>query len=106
MATHALLTDFLTDSEREAIPDRYFTLLDAALASGNTSEVANLLTLSAYWNSNPFLRPHLTEAANNTKSINGHLSVPEKRVNAIAAEIYTQIDRITGKCDKLDSIPA
>ncbi|MCM1142717.1 MAG: hypothetical protein NC453_29445, partial [Muribaculum sp.] len=61
-----------------------------------TSELRNLLTLAAYWNSNPTIRPRLTEAANKVAATKA-LSLPERRVNLIAAEIYRQIDAITGK---------
>lgn len=42
------------------------------------------------------MRSELTEAANKAASI-GRLSLPEKRVNQIAAEIYSRIDILTGK---------
>lgn len=103
MATVAPITDFVTDSERESILNRYFTLLDAAIANGSSAEVGHLLTLSADWNRNPFLRSHLAEASNKAQPIEV-LSLPEKRVNDIAAEIYSHIDHITGKSD-IDSIP-
>ena len=104
IATLALLTDYISDAEREAVFNRYFDLLDTALSTNNTTELANLLALSAYWNSNPSLRPRLTEAATKAASVEA-LSLPERRVNQIAATIYTQIDKITGKYDDISDIP-
>ncbi|MCM1139136.1 MAG: hypothetical protein NC453_11260 [Muribaculum sp.] len=96
MATLALITDHLSDAEREAVLNHYFELFNTALSTNNISELGNLLTLAAYWNSNPSHRPRLTEATNKAASV-GALSLPERRVNDIAATIYTQIDNITGK---------
>lgn len=110
MATLALITDYVTDQEREAILNRYFTLFDTAITSGNTPEVANLLTLSAYWNSNPFFRKrikgHLEHSLIPHSSFQIELSLPERCINAIAAEIYTQIDHLSGKYDNIDPISA
>lgn len=110
MATIALITDYITDSEREAILNRHFTLLDAATAAGNTNEVRNLLTLSGYWNSNPFLRQRIKAYMEQILIPNFSslidMPIPERRVNAIAAEIYTSIDAITGKYDMIEEIPA
>jgi len=96
MTTPALISDFCTDEERAAILDRYLELFDAALATNDTAELGNLLALSAYWNSNPDVRFRLTEVPNKIASIEG-LSLPEKRVNTIAAEIYAKIDILSGK---------
>jgi len=87
MATLALITDFCTDEERAAVFDRYLEMFNAAIASSNTAELGNLLALSAYWNSNPNVRQRLADVANKAASIET-LSLPEKRVNPIAAEIY------------------
>lgn len=100
MATLALISDYITAEEREAVLNRYFYLLDTALSTNNTAELGNLLALAAYWNSDPILRPRITEAANKVAPIKG-LSLPEKQVNKIAATIYSQIDEITGKYDDL-----
>ncbi|MCM1140279.1 MAG: hypothetical protein NC453_17060, partial [Muribaculum sp.] len=102
MATLALITDYVSDSDREAILNRYFNVFDTALPTNNTAELGRLLALAAYWNSNPTIRPRLTEAANKSASIKA-LSIPERRVNEIAATVYIQIDEITGK---YDDIPA
>lgn len=102
MATLALIIDYITDTERNAILNRYFDLFDTALLANNTTELGSLLSLAAYWNSDPAIRPRLTDAANKAASIEA-LSLPEKRVNIIAAEIYSQIDQITGK---YEDIPA
>lgn len=96
MATLALIFDFITAEEREAVLDRYFDLFDAALTVGNVAELGKLLTLAAYWNIDPTIRPRLTEAVTKAQAMDG-LSLVERRVNPIAAEIYTRIDNITGK---------
>lgn len=96
MATLTLIFDFITAEEREAVLDRYFDLLDAAFTVGNVAELGKLLTLAAYWNIDPTIRPRLTEALTKAQTVNG-LTLPERCVNPIAAEIYTRIDNITGK---------
>ncbi len=80
----------------EAVLDRYFDLFDAALTVGNVAELGKLLTLAAYWNIDPTIRPRLTEAVTKAQAVDG-LTLPERRLNPIAAEIYTRIDNITGK---------
>ncbi len=99
------ISDFCTEKERAAIFDRYIEMFDAARSANDTAELGNLLALAAYWNNAPSMRPTLTEAANKAASIES-LSLPEKRVNQIAAEIYTKIDSLTGKYDELDSLTA
>lgn len=96
IATLALIFDFITAEERETVLDRYFDLLDAALTVGNVAELGKLLTLAAYWNIDPTIRPRLTEAVSKAQTVDG-LTLPERCVNTIAAEIYTRIDNITGK---------
>lgn len=91
MATLALNSDFCTDEKRAAIFDRPLELFDAALSANDTAELGNRLALSAYWNNFPSIRLKHTEAANKVASIEG-LSLPEKRVNTIAAEIYTRTE--------------
>jgi hypothetical protein len=98
VATLALIFDFITAEERKAVLDRYFDLLDAALISGNVAELGKLLTLAAYWNIDPTVRHRLTEAVPKAQTEDG-LTLPERLVNPIAAEIYTRIDNITGKYD-------
>lgn len=90
MATLALISDFCNDKERASIIDRYIKMFNVALAANNTAELGCLLALAAYWNIFPSIRPKLTNAANHAVKIAG-LSLPEKRVNAIAAAIYAQI---------------
>ena len=104
MGTIALIIDFITDDERNAVIDRYIAMVDDAVASDDTAKLGNLLALAAYWNSNPCVRQRLAEATNKVASIEA-LSLPEKRVNAIAAEIYARIDAITGKYEELN-VPA
>ena len=98
MATLALISDFITANEREAVLNRFFELFDAALSSENIAELGRLLSLAAYWNSDPTIRPRLTEAATRAQAIGG-LSLPVCRVNLLAAEIYSLMDTITGKYD-------
>ncbi len=105
MATLALISDFCTDEERATIFDRYIEMFDAALSANDTAEFGNLLSLAACWNSYPSMRPILNEAANKAVSI-GNLSIPEKRVNQIATEIYEKIDSITGKYKVIDNLTA
>ncbi len=105
MATLALISDFCTDEERAAIFDRYLEMFDAALLANDTAELGNLLSLAAYWNNTPSMRPRLIEATDKAASI-GSLSLSERRVNQIAAEIYAQIDTITGKYNELDGLTA
>lgn len=105
MATLALISDFCTEEERSAIFNRYFEMFDAAIATGDTAELGNLLALAAYWNNTPSMRSRLTHAADQAASIEA-LSLPEKRVNALAADIYTQIAVLTGKYADVEDIPA
>jgi len=95
MATLALISDFCTDEERTAVIDRYLEMFDAALSANNTAELGSLFALVAYWNNTPSIRSRLTEIDNKVALIEV-LSLPEKRVNNIVAEIYVQIDTLTG----------
>lgn len=104
MATLALISDFCTDEERAAIIDRYTVLVNGATASNDTAELGNLLALAAYWNSNPGVRQRLTDVANKAVATET-LSLPEKRINAIAAAIYVQIDTLAGKYAFASEIP-
>ena len=90
-----LISDFITPEEREALLNGYFDMFDAALSAGNIAELGKLLTLAAYWNSDPTIRPRLTASAK-TQIIVG-LSLPERLLRPISAEIYTQIDTLIGK---------
>jgi len=103
MATLALIFDFCTDKERAAVMDRYLELFDDALTAKDTAELGNLLTLAAYWNISPSLRPRLIQVTNKAAPIEG-LSLPEKRVNAIAAGIYARIGTLTGKYADVEEI--
>lgn len=105
MATIGLIIDYITDEERAAVLDRYIAMVDAVIASNDTAELGNLLALAGYWNSNPTVRKRLSEIITEAALLEG-ISLPEKRVNAIAAEIYSKIDTITGKYEVLDNIPA
>lgn len=105
MATLALITDYITDTERDAVLNRYFELLEVAFTTSNAEEFGRLLTLAAYWNSNPTFRPRLIETNEKIQYLDC-FSLPEKLVNSIASEVYFQIDKITGKYDNYDYMPA
>jgi len=105
MGTIAQIFDFITDEDRNAVIDRYIAMVDAAIASNDTAELGKLLALAAYWTSNPGVRQILSEIVTKAALLAG-VSLPEKRVNAIAAEIYAKIDTITGKYEIYDYIPA
>ena len=96
IATLAQISDFITAEERDAVLTRYFDLFEAAMSTDNVAELGKLLTLAAYWNSDLTLRPRLSAAASKAQPI-AALSLPERRVNLLAAEIYTRIENITGK---------
>lgn len=102
MAALAQISDFCTGEERSAILNRYFELYDAALQSENVEELTRLLTLAPYWNSDPTIRPLLSDAPNRTSSIK-EFSLPVRRLNPIAAEIYRRIDSITGNFNILSA---
>lgn len=105
MGTIALIIDFITDDERNAVIDRYIAMFDAAVTSDDTTELGNLLALAAYWNSNPCVRQRLFEIVDKATLVEG-IPLPEQRINAIAAKIYSKIDSITGKYELWDDIPA
>lgn len=110
MATLALITDFCTDEERSAVFKRYLSLVDAAISSNDIAELGRLLALAAYWNNSPSLRSKLHDLIEKHliphSSLLIELTLPEKRVNAIAAAICAKIDAITGKYEDYDYIPA
>lgn len=103
--TLSLIQDFATVEDRKTIFDRFVELFNVALQHNDSEEIGKLLTLAAYWNSDPTIRPRLTASANSASSI-PELSLPEKRVNIIAADVYRQIDTITGKYDMIEEVPA
>lgn len=98
MTTIAQIFDFISDEERTAVIDRYIVIVNAAIATNNAAELSNLLALATYWNSNPSVRRRLTGIASKAALVED-VSLPEKRVNAIAAEIYSRLDILTGKCE-------
>lgn len=102
MATLALISDFCNDKERATIIDRYIEMFNVALAANNTAELGNLLALSAYWNNSPSIRPKLIQIANKAASIES-LALSKRRVNHVAAEIYSQLDVLTGKYADFDN---
>lgn len=100
METIGQISDVITADEREVVFNRYFELFDAALAAGNVSELGKFLVLAAYWNSDHIIRPRLTEAAAKVQAMDG-LSLPERRVIAISAEIYSRIDALSRKFEDI-----
>lgn len=95
-----------TPNQYAAVMDLYEAIFTKAVSEGNTSEIARLLVAAVYCNSDPDRRRKITELtdqliANNELRLN--LPLPVVRVNAIAAEIYTRIDRITGKYEILSA---
>lgn len=94
-----------TEDQRQAIRNKYTELFRKALAEENSAELADLLAAAPYCNTNPEWRPLLTDLAAQAAGVEG-LSLPEKRVNPIAAEIYSEIDKLIGKHEVADQIPA
>ena len=109
LGTLTLIEHRVSPSLREAIFNRFTHLLEASIKVNNTAEISNLLTLFPYWNSNPTHRSlikDLSQKSENVlkeeKKITNLDSVPSEariisRLNPIAAEIYSNMDAITGK---------
>lgn len=121
LETLALISDGVTPSEREAIFNRFTEIVEASVASKDPKALPTLLGLAAYWNSDPLLRQKIQAL---TASLEGKfdvttarsgsaegqrplsevsISLPLLRLNSIAAEIYSRIDKITGKYDILSA---
>ncbi len=98
LATLADIGMFGTEEQRQSIMSLYTSLFDAALQAGDTSELGRLLSLAAYRTIASQRREQLTALAAKAASI-GSLSLPEKRVIPIAAEIYSRIDILLGKTE-------
>ncbi len=109
MATIAQIFDFITDEERTAVIDRYEQLI-GQLPLQRAGGLGILLSFAADWNMYPDIRQRLqkmfgqhfpllegTEGCLSCVGTETGLSLPEKRVNAIAAEIYARLDILTGK---------
>ncbi len=97
----ATITDigmFGTEDQRQSIADIYTSQFDAALQAGDTAELGRLLSLAAYRTIAPQRREQLAALAAKAADIPG-LSLPEKRVIPIAAEIYSQIYIFLGKTE-------
>lgn len=96
-----------TDSQYAAVMDLYAVMFNKAAAGGNIPELSNLLVAAAYCNSDPDRRRRIKELTDMLRianpSIAGELAMPVLRVNAVAAEIYSRMDRITGKYDILSA---
>lgn len=96
-----------TPTQYAAVMDIYRSMFNKALAKGNTTEIANLLAISADCNSNPSRRKEIAEITSSLTTLPFDLiPLPERRVNAIAATVYAQTDKVTGKYDEANIIPA
>ena len=116
-----LIEHRVSPSLREAIFNRFTLLLETSIKANNTAEISNLLALFPYWNENPTHRQKIKELTTNLEekfagttarsgSVQGQrpcadFSLPVLRVNAIAAEIYSRLDTLTGKYES-HTIPA
>lgn len=96
-----------TPAQYAAVMDLYKSMFNKAVAEGNTTEIANLLAISADCNSNPTRRKEIKELTSSLAVLPSDIiPLPERRVNEIAAAVYAQIDKITGKYDEVSEIPA
>lgn len=105
IATLSQIQDFGTDEDRKAIFGCFAEMFTAALKRGDSAELSKLLTTAAYWNINTAKRQVIANLSVQTETFD-ELSLPERRVNAIAAEIYARIDALTGRYEDFDNIPA
>lgn len=90
VATLSMIKDFCAGGMREAIIGRFTEIFMKALSESDAAGLGTLLAAAAVWNADPALRPKVAELARRAADI--VVSVPEKRVNAIAAEIYSRLD--------------
>lgn len=98
IAALAIIEDFGSYDDRNAIFTRFTEMFNKALSLKDYSELGKLLALAAYWNINPTMRKKIKHLTSSLTTIAcDDISLPERRVNEIAAEVYTQIDKITGK---------
>ncbi|MCM1225177.1 MAG: hypothetical protein NC548_63070 [Lachnospiraceae bacterium] len=96
-----------TPAQYAAVMDLYKSMFNKAIAEGNTTEVANLLSISADCNSNPTRRQEIKKLTALLAALTSDIiPLPVRRVNEIAATVYAQIDKITGKYDEVGGIPA
>ena len=116
-----LIEHRVSPSLREAIFSRFTLLVENSIQTNDTIEISNLLTLFPFWNENPAHRQKIKELTTNLEekfagttarscSVEGQrplmsIALPVKRLNAIAAEIYSRLDTLTGKYESR-TIPA
>ncbi len=105
LATLSDIEMFGTEEQRRRIMLLYAKMFGTALQTDNIAELGRILVIGANWNIYPQLREMLTALAEKTTDLAG-LSLPEKRVNAIAAEIYSRLDVLTGKYADFDNLIA
>ncbi|MCM1451602.1 MAG: hypothetical protein NC102_05050 [Clostridium sp.] len=89
-----------------AVMDLYESLFYKALAESNISEIANLLAVVAFCNSDPDRRQKikkLTDKLITCKSLTVNLPLPVVRLNSIAGKVYSRIDKITNKYENLSA---
>ena len=105
MATIAIISDYVTTKNRDSIFNRFAELVNAAVASNDAKALSSLLALAAYWNSCPRFREKIKDLTARLQLTNSSLLIPNSvaRLNSIAAEIYSRIDKITGKYDILSA---
>lgn len=95
-----------TASQYAAAMNLYEAMFCKAVDQGNVSEIAHLLAVAAYCNSDPNRRQkikELTAKLTAKSSIAVNLPLPVLRVNSIAAQVYSRIGHITGKYDILSA---
>lgn len=96
-----------TDEQYSVVMDLYKSMFSKAIAERNTGEIANLLAAAAYCNINPGRRQEIKEITSSLAALPSDIiPLPERCVNEIAATVYVQIDKITGKYDFVEEIPA
>ncbi|MCM1296093.1 MAG: hypothetical protein NC311_11175 [Muribaculaceae bacterium] len=75
------------------------------LSTLRSSTLEDLLALFPYWNENPTHRQKIKELTSQLQIPNSSFLIPNS-VNAIAAEIYSRLDFLTGKYGLPNGIPA
>lgn len=105
ITTLSSIKDFGIEKEREAIFNRFAEILNRAIVNTDTAEIGILLNTCAYWNINPLYRKKLIGLLSKVSNLDG-LSIAEKRLNPIAAEIYAKRNALTGKYEEVSGISA
>lgn len=96
-----------TQAQYSAVMDLYKSMFNKAIAEGNATEIANLLDVAAACNNNPYRRKEIAKLTSSLAALPYDIiPLPERCVNEIAATVYAQIDKITGKYDFVEEIPA